>query len=407
MHRITTPLANLGTVCSRSVRAIFQDIHTLLFCIALALFVIFKWSHLPLPYCWDEANFYGPAVKIMHENGASLSPQALPIYYSRGHPLLFHFLGALWMNLFGSSIVSSHLFALSISLVLLISLYALCRKVFSPATGLAAVLIIMVQPMFLAQSGLVLPEILLALFMITALFAHLLGYKILYWCAAALSIMTKETAIVLFAAIPFYELLLFLGTKEKNYFQFFKKIIFVVSPVMVWLLFLLWQKLLQGWFFFPEHTGYIDFSPAEIRSKLTRILLVIYVWSGRNIISLLLAGLVVWAMITKKKEVFRKTGPYLLLFGIFSIFFMLVSAVNFLTDRYLLSLIFLLVIMGACFIHELILPRSLAWLVVSALLVMGIYYSITLRDDCDSNLGYVNIGEKILESQRNKEEAEK
>jgi 4-amino-4-deoxy-L-arabinose transferase-like glycosyltransferase len=217
-------------------------LYPLLFIIVLIGFVVFKWAHLKFPYCWDEVCFYGPAVGFMYKNGISLSPQALPIDYSRGHPLLFHFLAVSWMNVFGPSLRSLHLFALSISITLLISIYLFCRNFFSEKMALTAIVIIIIQPVFLVQSSLILPEVLLALFLITALFAYLSDYNILYWFSAACAIMTKETAIVLFCSIPTYEFILFLRNKEKNYSLFIKKLFFIISPVFVWVLFLFWQK---------------------------------------------------------------------------------------------------------------------------------------------------------------------
>ena len=64
------------------------------------IFIIFKLPHLSLPYYSDEAWSYIPAIHMMETNGLSMLPDALPPDVSRGHPLLFYFLGALWMRVF-------------------------------------------------------------------------------------------------------------------------------------------------------------------------------------------------------------------------------------------------------------------------------------------------------------------
>ena len=75
-----------------------NSIHFIILILATIAFIIFKIPHLSMPYCWDEAWVYGPAVRMMAENGLGLLPDALPVHYSRGHPLLFHFLAAGWLT---------------------------------------------------------------------------------------------------------------------------------------------------------------------------------------------------------------------------------------------------------------------------------------------------------------------
>jgi 4-amino-4-deoxy-L-arabinose transferase-like glycosyltransferase len=378
-------------------------IYHLLFIVILIGFVVFKWSHLLFPYCWDEAEFYGPAVKLMYERGISLSPQALPVEYSRGHPLLFHVLGAYWMKILGPSLMSSHLFALSVSLILLVSIYLFCLKIFSEKIALTAVLIIIIQPIFLVQSELVLPEVLLSLFMITALFSYILGYSVLYWFAAACAIMTKETAITLFCSIALYQLILFVRDREKNYVLLVKKWCFIMSPLFVWFLFLLWQKAVLGWFFFPDHTGYIDFTPVVLWEKFTEILLVVFVWNGRNVMSLICLILLIIVFIRKSKGTFEKSNPYFLLFGIFIFCFALVSSVNFFTNRYIISLIFLFAIMTAYTIHAVIKNGVAALTIVSLVLISAIFNCTAHRTDCDHNFGYIDAARAKMEAQRAKE----
>ncbi len=365
-------------------------LYHLFFLFILFCFVLFKWSHLALPYCWDEEAFYSPALRHMYDRAVSLSPQAIPVDYSRGHPLLFHFLGVCWMNIFGPSLVSTHIFALSISVILLTSIYLFCTKIFSEKIALTAVLIILVQPMFLAQSGLILPEILLSLFMITALFSYINGYRILYWIAAACAIMTKETTIILFCSIPLYKIVLAVLDKEKNYAPLIKELLFIISPLFVWLLFLVWQKILLGWFFFPDHTGYIDFTPDVMWEKFSKIFLIIFIWSGRNVMSFIC--LILLTVFLKRKDTiaFPKSKPYFLLFCIFIFAFILISSVNFFTNRYIISLLFLFSIMTAYTIQTVLTNKIIAWIAVSVILISGLYNSVTIRTDCDHNLGYVD-----------------
>ncbi|MFA4853543.1 MAG: hypothetical protein WC599_13585, partial [Bacteroidales bacterium] len=110
-------------------------IYSILLIILVIAFIIIKIPYLSLPYYWDEAWVYGPALRIMESHKLSLLPDALPVYYSRGHPLFFHFMGALWLRIFGTSLVASHIYALFISIALLISVYIFCKQLFSKEVG--------------------------------------------------------------------------------------------------------------------------------------------------------------------------------------------------------------------------------------------------------------------------------
>ena len=60
----------------------------------LLLFLLYKLPFMALPYYYDEAWPYAVAIRTVHANGLSLLPTALDPELSRGHPVMFHFLGA-------------------------------------------------------------------------------------------------------------------------------------------------------------------------------------------------------------------------------------------------------------------------------------------------------------------------
>src|SRR6188508_3339693 len=95
------------------------------FLVVVIVFIYFKLQHLPLPYFWDEAWVYAPAVNHLYQHKLSLLPDAMPVDLSRGHPPLFHFLAACWQKLFGASIPSTPAFAVTVSVALLSVLFYL------------------------------------------------------------------------------------------------------------------------------------------------------------------------------------------------------------------------------------------------------------------------------------------
>lgn len=230
-------------------------------------FVIIKIPFLNFPYFWDEAWVYAPASIMMHEQGPSLLPDVLPPDLSRGHPLLFHFLGALWMGIFGSSFVAVHSYVLFLSVCLLVFLYFFMIKFFSAAAGFVAVCLLALQPPFLLQSGVFLPEIQLSFFILLVFFSFLNGNRLLYLVFSTALLMTKETGLVFIAALGIWTLFENVYSREISYSELIKRLLFISSPVFIVATYFVVQKFMLGWYFFPEHISLFDFSWETFRWK--------------------------------------------------------------------------------------------------------------------------------------------
>ena len=109
-----TGVSGLSGKLSKSIerRAWLTSLPDWVFAVLLVGFVGTKAAYLSLPYYWDEAWVYAPAIHKMHASGPSLLPDNISTSLSRGHPLMFHFLGSLWLSVFGPSRESSHAFVL-------------------------------------------------------------------------------------------------------------------------------------------------------------------------------------------------------------------------------------------------------------------------------------------------------
>nr|HMU05546.1 hypothetical protein [Saprospiraceae bacterium] len=83
--------------------------------IYLLFWTLLRAQYIDIPFYWDEAWVYAPGIRHMMDSGPSLLPDAIPEFYSRGHPLLFYFLGGIWLKIFGTSFVAYHTFPLTIS----------------------------------------------------------------------------------------------------------------------------------------------------------------------------------------------------------------------------------------------------------------------------------------------------
>lgn len=231
-------------------------------------FAAFKLPYLDLPYYWDEAWVYAPAVKAMRMSGISLMPWAIPPELSRGHPLAFHTLGAAWMSVFGESFTAMHALPLCITLLLLIATYRLASLFGGEWLGLSAAVLVAANELVLAQSGLLLPETLLALAMVSATIGYLRRKAWLYVAAGVLALWTKETALVLvLALLGAHAAGLAAGSAWPSRRAWIRWLLVLLAPVAIASAFFLVQRWKLGWFLFPEHVEMITWSRKEIAYK--------------------------------------------------------------------------------------------------------------------------------------------
>ncbi|MCF8276294.1 MAG: glycosyltransferase family 39 protein [Flavobacteriales bacterium] len=224
-------------------------------------FVLIKIPYLNLPYFWDEAWVYAPAVFDMYENGPSLSPDSIAPELSRGHPILFHFLAVCWMTIFGTSFTVVHLFPLFQSVLLLWTIYKLGSSLANEQVGFWAAALLALQPILIQQSGFLLPEVQLALFATLTILFYLKRKPWWYIASASALLLTKETGILVIAVIGILELVDFLRERtltRKRIWEF----VSVGIPVGLAAVYFGVQYLQFGWFMFPEHVNMFELEPS-------------------------------------------------------------------------------------------------------------------------------------------------
>jgi 4-amino-4-deoxy-L-arabinose transferase-like glycosyltransferase len=246
----------------------------------ILVFIACKLQALSYPFFWDESWSYAPAVRLMTQHGPSMMPDAIDTFYSRGHPLLFYFLASSWSSLFGTSFVAHHAFALCISVLLIISIFEVCIRLFNVYVAYLATLFFGLQVIFFIQSTLVLPEVMLALFAVLALGTYALGN---YW-GTLLSLtalfFTKESGLTLGLVLGMHCIISLLDkdipTKTK-----WLRIASVCLPTLLIGLFFVLQKKIHGWYFYPEHVAFVDWSKNLFKGKLRYFLEIILVQQYR------------------------------------------------------------------------------------------------------------------------------
>lgn len=358
-----------------------KNIYPIILLLALSLFFFLKLADCYLPYFWDELGVYSRAALYMYDHKVSLLPIDLPVELSRGHPMLFAFIYGIWFKLFGTEVLLVHLFSLSISILLVGFTYLFGKKYFSEKTGLIAALLLLIQPVFIAQSTLVLPEIILALFCLISIYYYLDQRYVISGIFGGLAILTKETAIVMPLAFFLTELL-------RNYFasisfkDTLKNAAIIFIPYYVFLIFIVIQRIQNGWFFFPYHTGFISFDPEDIYWRALGYIKFIFIRQGRFFWLLVLFFSFVMYYRNHRKQTWKN---FINFFRLQSkkqwIFFTLIlymlgvlgfSALNFPLNRYLLLMFPPVCLLIALLITEIKQPAS--FMIAAFLLLCTLLY---------------------------------
>jgi 4-amino-4-deoxy-L-arabinose transferase-like glycosyltransferase len=227
-----------------------------LFAIILVL-IVFKLPHLFYPYYWDECWPYASAVDAVYHHGFSLLPGAIADDLSRGHPLFFHNMAALWLRLFGNAQWAAHTFALSVSVLLLIAMYEVALRLFSQQVAFLSVALLAAQELFLAQSSMLLPEVLVALLCLVSLYWYVAERYLLAGIALAMLFFTKESGLMLGFVLG-VDALVGLLRRQQPLRTGLCRLAAVAIPSLLIVLFFVLQKLTKGWFIFPLHSQIVE-----------------------------------------------------------------------------------------------------------------------------------------------------
>jgi 4-amino-4-deoxy-L-arabinose transferase-like glycosyltransferase len=322
-----------------------NHIPILLVLLGIALVWVCRFSSLQDPYFWDEMGVYGNGVQYLLTHGISILPNAMPPEISRGHPLLFYAIHALVLKFFGNSFLISHAFALVISVACLWSTYLLAKEFGSKLMAAMAVLLLASLNIFLAQSTLVLPEMMVALLSTLALLCYFRKKYICVVITLSVGVMVKESMIIsagFLGLVYLFELI-----KAKTLKENIARLFLFMLPLFVLLFFLLIQKIQNGWYFFPYHTDILkEGALAGFFEKLELHYNFIFFKQGRNqwLPMVFLALVSLFFTATKRKT---------LIIGTYFLYSLLLFSFAFFMDRYLLFLypiLVILVIQGVSFI---------------------------------------------------------
>jgi hypothetical protein len=298
----------------------------------LAAFCASKYSWLSHPYYWDEAWSYGHAVHHFAQQKLSVSPAALDPALSRGHPLLFYFSAAAWLQVTDNQLFYGHLFALLLSTLTAVTLWLIACRLSGRWAALAALATVLASQMFWALSARLYPEVMVALFSMLALWSfqqRRLGLTAL-WCG--LLLFTKESGVATMAALFAYALWRHRrGLWRRAFWQEMAWLTLPVAAVASWFG---WQYAVRGWWLFPEHTGMVVRDVGKVVSNFFQQFWALIFYDGRSVLlvsALLAAVWKMWRRAPVRADLQRFIGLAWLFIGAYLAF----TAANFQTERYL------------------------------------------------------------------------
>lgn len=313
-----------------------MKIQNVIFCFLVCVVIVFKWQDLHLPFFWDELGVYSRSAQYLSDHSLSLLPSALPPELSRGHPLLLPFVYAVVILVFGDNVFVFHGLSLTFSLFLLLAVYHHVSRQWNRTFALSTVLLFAAQPVFLAQSSMVLPEIPLALLVFLALMNYQDSKYGRYALYASLAVLIKEVAIVLVILSVLHVAYRKFLKKDRWYSVSLSQMLLVLLPGFVFVLFFTVQRIQQGWFFFPYHVELLTLHPQNIWDAFSRYLSFLFLEQGRFVwLILILTAFVVFTLKQSWRLHYHKVFvPFL-----FAIAFLVFSAFNFYMNRYILVLL--------------------------------------------------------------------
>ena len=405
--------------------------------IAMILFIAVKIPVLHYPFYWDESWSYAPGEKLMYLHGPSLMPNAIDLFYSRGHPLLFYALSASWMRLFGDSHVAQHAFCLFVSLLLLLAVFEVCLSLFGRQVARASLLLVPLQVMFFVQSTFLLPEVMIGLLGLLTLYCYVNGKYVFAWLCCSALLLTKESGMVMGLVLGMHAAANLLNVKEPVTTRVASFLSMVGAGIVIVCFYLL-QKKLNGWYLFPEHTGLIvlnwnifwnKFRYAldvlfgfDMRYQLFHLLLLLavitavrvkdiklawplvpgyliyvivedkFLWMPRKIlfvVFLVSLAITAWQMVNLSVSRTRPRTRFIYLGALFFAAYLCFSCINFFSSRYLICVLVILLIFVAIYLDIYIarLYETIRYIVLGCIIVISIY-----AFKYDTGIGDTNFG---------------
>ena len=354
-------LARLGGTFRRDGSALRGNRIWLALGFVLLAFWIYKLRDLALPYFWDELGVYGRAAVYLHDHALGLLPSDLPPELSRGHPLLLPFTFGALFRVFGATPLVAHVSMLIVSTGLIASVFWIARWHWNAPVALAAAALLLVQPLFLAQSTLLLPEVPLTLACLWSMHAFSRKRYLLAGICTTLAIFLKETALVL-NAVLWVMLFVEWSRSRSKLKSCLSGILALAVPALLFGAFLFIQKRQNGWYLYPLHKEGVNFHWSALKGGLVECVNCVLVEQGRLALSVIVALWLLLRLFGLRDGERRFVRSLAWTFALFGIGIVVFSAGNVFMKRYLLCLLPPLAILSSRALFELVRDQAKVFL---------------------------------------------
>lgn len=355
----------------------------LLFLFPIGILMVVMLPNLSLPLFYDEAWSYFPAIRKMAQVGPSLLPGNLSIDDCKGHPQFFFFISSIWLKLCSTNIVLLRFLPLLISIGLLIAIFYSLLKIANLEAAFIGALLVSVQSMFLAQSIMMLPEILMALLFVLSLGFYFRKQYLWYAITSSLMVLTKETAIIFTLTFGLFYLFSLISHKNRKEFRI-GTLLLLIAPGFIYAGFLFLHYMEYGVALYGDHLDYISFDWPVIHDKIDRAYSFIFIRYGRQ--AILLTGIATLMVYIFQ---WQTNWRFLLLTALSFLSFMAFSMFNFYTQRYGLIALVIFILLFAFLLGQLHLNALIKYGIALILAALCLYNTLTIKENSDVDLGYV------------------
>jgi 4-amino-4-deoxy-L-arabinose transferase-like glycosyltransferase len=296
-----------------------------------------------------------------------------------------------------------HACILLISLLLAYGTYLLAYLLSkSNSIAFISMVILLFQPVFYAQSTLVLLEVFLTFNIVYALLFYLKGKYLLASIFASMAVLTKETGLVIAIALLVFPIIDYAFNKKKD--KIGTKLVLAILPLLVFVWFLIAQKSAYGWYLNPYNLNATKLTFNSILQKTWDYSIEFsFIDQGRYVLTALLL-LSTLFFFKKIKWNFKDKSSLLLL--VFCFGFVLFSSIAHCLERYFIVLMPFVSILFATAIYRFVkLNKYLPYLLILICFIVQLNYlnksskfsdvNLSFKDHIKSNqllFNYINSG---------------
>lgn len=348
------------------------------FFIFLILLTIFS---LNIPFFWDSAFFSSLSVEF-YSTGLNgfIAPEE---FDTGGFPLYSVYLTAMW-KCFGKTLLVSHFAVLPFLLGIVYEFYKLANRYLNEKTIALALVLLVIQPVFITQSILMGYDIIILYFFLLSLNALYNNRTILYPIALILLCLISIRGIMLASALFIFDLIL----NKKINLNFLRNYFPSIIILFVWTVY---HKQETGWFLFSpiREDNHEQFSGTAM--MLRQFLYV--VWKNLDLGVIALWMIFIFSSFyflkktksTQHKELLRFV---LIAFSVLTLFMILIK--NPIGNKYFL-VVFVLLILAVCYFIQQIEKRKVrlalfAMVIISLIAGNFILYPQRYGNAWDSSL---------------------